>query len=148
MGKRGEIFSTRIFADGGNKTYFLNVKENRYKDIYLNIVESRKTGAGFQRFSIIVFQEDLDGFLIALDRITKAIREHKSDPPSLRAGEGRREYKFALTKRGKPALQITEECKVEGNSRYEKIYVELSVLDMFMKELGRTAPYLTSAGST
>ncbi len=146
MGKRGEIFSTRVFADGGNKTYFLNVKENRYKDIYLNIVESRKTSTGFQRFSIIVFQDDLDGFLIALDRITKAIREHKSTPPSLSVGEGKREYKFSLAQRGKPALQISEERRDEGHLRYEKIYIELSVLDMFMEELGRTAPYLKSSG--
>jgi hypothetical protein len=62
MGLRGEIFSAR--AVSGRRTYFFNVKENRNGDLFLNIVESKKSGENdFERHSIIVFREDLENFL-------------------------------------------------------------------------------------
>lgn len=62
MGLRGEVFSSR--AASGKRTYFFNVKENRHGDLFLNIVESKKHAEnGFERHSVIVFQEDLEAFL-------------------------------------------------------------------------------------
>lgn len=62
MGIRGEVYSTRMSTD--KRTYFFNVKENRHGDLFLNIVESKKQGAtGFERHSVVVFNEDLDNFL-------------------------------------------------------------------------------------
>ena len=62
MGIRGEVFSSK--ATSGKRTYFFNVKENRHGDLFLNVVESKKHGdEGFERHSIIVFDEDLDTFL-------------------------------------------------------------------------------------
>ena len=56
MGERGEVFSTKLIKN--DRTYFFNVKENVYGDLYLNIVESRPT--------------DVDGkFLRVLKRIPK-----------------------------------------------------------------------------
>ncbi|MDR2073040.1 MAG: DUF3276 family protein [Spirochaetaceae bacterium] len=80
MGIRGELFSTRLILP--NRTYFFNVKENRMGDLYLNVVESksRETG-GFERQSVIVFAEDLQGFLgefeKALKVLEKEVREQK-----------------------------------------------------------------------
>lgn len=71
MAQRGELFSAR--ADSDKRTYFFNVKENRVGDMFLNIVESRKretAGAhrdGFERHSLIVYEEDLRAFVDALD---------------------------------------------------------------------------------
>ena len=65
MGTRGELFSSR--ASTARRTYFFNVKENRTGDVYLNIVESKKSGEDqFERRSVIVFKEDLAAFLDAL----------------------------------------------------------------------------------
>lgn len=63
MGERGEVFSSRLVKD--DRTYFFNVKENVYGDLYLNIVESRPmdTEGRFLRQSIIVYQEDLGEFI-------------------------------------------------------------------------------------
>ena len=62
MGIRGEVFSSK--ANSENRTYFFNVKENRHGDLFLNIVESKKHGEeGFERHSVIVFDEDLENFL-------------------------------------------------------------------------------------
>ena len=74
MGQRGELFSSRTTV--GNRTYFFNVKENRVGDIYLNVVESKKRGddANFERHSIMIFEEDMGGFLASFDKAIRFIR--------------------------------------------------------------------------
>jgi hypothetical protein len=73
MGLRGEVFSSRAIS--GKRTYFFNVKENRHGDLFLNIVESKKnTDNGFERHSLIVFQEDLDTFLEGFNKAISYIK--------------------------------------------------------------------------
>jgi hypothetical protein len=84
MGIRGELFSTKLILP--NRTYFLNVKENRMGDLYLNIVESKnKETGGFDRQSVIVFADDLPAFLGEFDKslkvLERAAREQKRNPP-------------------------------------------------------------------
>jgi hypothetical protein len=68
MGLRGELFSTRFNTE--KRTYFFNVKENRNGDLFLNIVESKKHGdiGGYERQSVIVFDEELEQFTRELNR--------------------------------------------------------------------------------
>ena len=89
MAQRGELFSSR--ADSEKRTYFFNVKENRVGDMFLNIVESRKrdgAGAhrdGFERHSLIVYEEDLRAFVDALDKAldyaTRHAQKKRAGPP-------------------------------------------------------------------
>lgn len=77
MGIRGEVFSSR--ASSEKRTYFFNVKENRGGDLFLNIVESKKHGdSDFERRSIIVFDEDLESFMVELRRAVSFMRKEKS----------------------------------------------------------------------
>ncbi len=77
MGSRGEVFSTHTVA--GKRTYFFNVKENRHGDVFLNLVESKKSGESeFERHSIIVFQEDFENFLMGFNQAVGFMRERKS----------------------------------------------------------------------
>ncbi|ADN01992.1 DUF3276 family protein [Spirochaeta thermophila] len=73
MGTRGELFSSKVFA--GKRTYFFNVKENRYGELFLAIVESRKDelGEGFERDQVVVYREDLYRFLNGLREALKEI---------------------------------------------------------------------------
>ncbi len=78
MGKRGEVFTTKFVS--GERTYFFNVKENIYGDLFLNIVESKGTEGGTTRFirqSIIVYKEDLDGFVQEFQNTLDFIKQHK-----------------------------------------------------------------------
>jgi hypothetical protein len=76
MGSRGELFSTR--ATTPKRTYFFNVKENRHGDVFLNLVESKKASeSDFQRQSIVVFQEDLGGFLESLEQAVRFMKEQR-----------------------------------------------------------------------
>lgn len=64
MGIRGELFSTKVTCEG--RTYFFNVKQNRMGDVFLSIVESKPTEAeNFDRRSIVIFRDDMRGFLKA-----------------------------------------------------------------------------------
>ena len=74
MGTRGEIFSSK--ASTAKRTYFFNVKENRTGDLFLNIVESKKSGEDqFERRSVIVFKEDLGTFMEAFEAALRYLRE-------------------------------------------------------------------------
>jgi hypothetical protein len=77
MGARGEIFSTR--ATSGKRTYFFNVKENRHGDVFLNIVESKRSeeSTDFERHSVLVFDEDLAGFMEGFTRALTFMKERK-----------------------------------------------------------------------
>lgn len=91
MGQRGELFSSR--ANTEKRTYFFNVKENRSGDLFLNIVESRKresadavSGRGFERHSLMVYEEDLAAFVAAFEQAVGYARGHlqRSRPEPIR----------------------------------------------------------------
>ena len=76
MGLRGEVFSTRANSD--KRTYFFNVKENRHGDLFLNIVESKKHGEeGFERHSVMVFEEDIEEFIDSFQKAADFIVRSK-----------------------------------------------------------------------
>jgi hypothetical protein len=76
MGLRGEVFSTR--ANSEKRTYFFNVKENRHGDLFLNIVESKKHGEeGFERHSVMVFEEDIEEFIESFNKASDFIVRNK-----------------------------------------------------------------------
>lgn len=143
MGQRGEVFSTRIFVNEGRKTFFFNVKENRYHDIYLNIAESRKTDRGFRRSSIVVFQEDIDPFLRVLDTALNGMRKRQVDE-ILTVGHGRRQYRFRGSGKNRGVLQIVETREDESGYRREGIYLDLAYVDMFMKGMGKALSVMKS----
>jgi hypothetical protein len=79
MGIRGELFSTKISCEG--RTYFFNVKENRMGDVFLSIVESKPTEAeNFDRRSIVIFREDMRGFLDAFQGALKFMEKPGRTP--------------------------------------------------------------------
>lgn len=77
MGTRGELYSTRVMSE--KRTYFFNVKENRRGDLFLNIVESQRHGEeGFERRSIIVYEEDMKAFVESFEKAVGFIRGKRS----------------------------------------------------------------------
>lgn len=136
MGQRGEIYSTRIFADEGSKTFFFNVKENRFHDRYLNIVESRKTDRGFKRSSIVVFREDIDKFLEVLNQCIAVLREGRRPVETeLLVGGGRRRYDFRNPPGKFQVLRIVETREDATGSRRESIMTPLKSMNDFMAGL-------------
>lgn len=77
MGIRGELFSTQFNND--RRSYFFNVKENRHGDIYLTLVESKKSesGSGYDRHQVVVFEEDFDRFTKELSKAIEFVKKSK-----------------------------------------------------------------------
>ncbi|MCP5515274.1 MAG: DUF3276 family protein [Spirochaetales bacterium] len=76
MGIRGEVFSSKLNTE--KRTYFFNIKENRKGDHFLNLVESAKHGEeGFERRSIIVYEEDLDDFVKEFTRAIDFMKKNR-----------------------------------------------------------------------
>ena len=145
MGQRGEIFSTRIFTDEGRKTFFFNVKENRYHDTYMDIVESRKVEGRFKRSSVVVFRDDLSKFLDVLTGAVDSIRRgNDAFDEQFTVGGGRREYRFRPTRSGRPALQLTETRSDGTGMRRGSIIISAVSLDLFLEGLDKAARFLRS----
>lgn len=83
MGTRGEIFTQSVKAK--NRSYFFNVKENTRGDVFLQIVESKETdGVGFERRSVVVFQDELQNFLTALDESLQFMEKNQKQKSKAR----------------------------------------------------------------
>ncbi len=147
MGRRGEIYSTRIFVDEGRKTFFFNVKENRFHDRYLNIVESRKTDSGFRRSSLVVFQEDITRFREVLNKALGQFRERgASVNETLSVGGGRRRYEFNTPPAGKPALKITEIREDASGRRRESLFVAPQAVEPFLHGMNKALNQIKGEG--
>ncbi len=118
MGIRGELFSTRFSCEG--RTYFFNVKENRNGDIFLSVVESKPTETEtYDRRSIVVFQENMEGFMRAMRTaagyMEKACsrQKHETTPEQpVRVRTGHRET-------GSPARRIVIRKKAQPSDSSE-----------------------------
>ena len=151
---RGEIFSRRLNSDGGT-SYFLNLKENREADIYLNIVESRprtnykadehegnpkqaqKTGRSFERHSILVFAEQRDAFLAACLAALEALAEGRDYSAEVQS----KQRQFALQVRfyKRRVLTISEERLHYARPLQEKIRIPQGSAVAFSRLLIQTA---------
>ncbi|MBI9099214.1 MAG: DUF3276 family protein [Spirochaetaceae bacterium] len=137
MGKRGELFTEKLFSENDSKTYFFNVKENRFGDYFLNIVESSKNENGrFDRYSIIVFEEDLDLFVNEFHKAIDVVKEsHEDYMKELRTGSGKRVYSFHVKKssRGDFNLILGESrSNYSGSFQNESIKVFSEDMDSFI----------------
>ena len=127
MGQRGEIFTSKRFADDGSLTYFFNVKENRYGDLFLNLVESKKRDNKFKRFSLIVYIEDLTKFLQyfeeAVGKMKASIQPFQSE---LKTGSGKRKYSFIVKASKSNELYLTiAESRVSMDENYENVAIRV-----------------------
>ena len=78
MGIRGEVFSSKVLTE--KRTYFFNIKENRKGDLFMNIVESKKHGEdGFERHSIIVYEEDIEAFFNEMSKAVGYIKKENQN---------------------------------------------------------------------
>ena len=68
-----ESIYTKTIRAGG-KTYFLDIRETKSGDRYLQITESRlKEGGGRYRSNIVIFKEYFDKFRQVLDEMAEKL---------------------------------------------------------------------------
>ncbi len=91
---RGELYTTHVALD--NRSYFFNVKENRNKDVFLQIVESKPSEQGDgERRAIVVFADTMQDFLKGLDNSLSFIEKEQKERNRIRAErKAEREAKY------------------------------------------------------
>ncbi len=52
-----ELFTDKITK--GNRTYFFDVKKSENSGLYLSVSESKRTDDGFEKYKILIFEEDI-----------------------------------------------------------------------------------------
>ncbi len=66
------------------RTYYFDIKESELGDMYLKITESKKSKSGFERNTVMVFEEDIRGFLKTLQNSWNSFKniqkERKPEP--------------------------------------------------------------------
>ncbi len=147
MGKRGELFTEKVFSENDSKTYFFNVKENRFGDYFLNIVESSKNDNDrFDRYSIIVFEEDLDLFVTEFNKAVEIVKEKFEEYTfELRTGSGKRVYSYHVKKssRGDFNLILGESrSNYSGSFQNESIKVFSEDLEKFLEGFNRAVTFI------
>lgn len=78
------LFNEQLRA--GGRTYFLDVKQTKKGAPYLSIKESRRKGNDFERNRLLVFQDDLEGFMKALKSVHKFMESQPKSPSTRQAG--------------------------------------------------------------
>lgn len=134
------IFSTQLKA--GNRTYFLDVKTTQDDKRYLKITESKRVGESeFERYQIMVFDDDIDEFVQKVSEAVGTIRPIPQDK------------KNEVAEKTLPALQykksysVTEIRKTHRNAyqpwtedddhRLELLYCEGKSFADLSQEFGR-----------
>ncbi len=144
MGERGELSSARVFAQNGQRTYFLNVKENRYRDLFLLMAESLKTESNeFNRFTISVFEEDLELFAIQMERVVaemeRPVSKKEADQPvswdmASKSRDKLRFYRFIVQRRGRMVnVSLCELKQHEPPDATRRIRIEQEDFELVMR---------------
>ncbi|MDC7240109.1 MAG: DUF3276 family protein [Spirochaetales bacterium] len=146
MGQRGEVFTLKRFVEDGGLTYFFNVKENRYGDLFLNLVESRKKDNKFVRFSLIVYSEDFKKFSDLIETAITKLKTGTSDwEEELKTGSGKRVYKFMIkSARNGDLYLIIAESRVGSNENYENVSIRVfkKNLEVFLEGYDKAASHM------
>lgn len=145
MGIRGEIFSTRVQTE--KRTYFINVKENRRGDLFLNLVESRKKADNsFQRNQIVVYKEDLFKFMKSLNEAAEVVlNEEVENIYNGKAESERRTFAFELkqNRRNDATLSISEQRNGLGEEMdVHTIFIYEEDMAEFIKGVNNAADFI------
>lgn len=72
-----ELFTDKVTK--GNRTYFFDVKRSENGSLYLSVSESKRTDDGFEKYKILIFEEDINDFKKVFNRAVRKL-EKLTDP--------------------------------------------------------------------
>jgi hypothetical protein len=71
--ERKELYSEKV--NTRNRTYYLDVKAGRDGARYLVICEAKKTSEGHERARVMVFEENIEAFAEAFDKVVAFMKK-------------------------------------------------------------------------
>lgn len=134
------IFSTQLKA--GNRTYFLDVKTTQDDKRYLKITESKRVGESeFERYQIMVFDDDIDEFVQKVSEAVGTIRPIPQDnknevaEKTLPALQDKKSY--SVTEIRKTHQNAYQPWTEDDDHRLELLYCEGKSIADLSQEFGR-----------
>lgn len=128
MGQRGELYTRKVYAEDGEKTYFFNVKENRYGDLFLNLAESNKRENGqFSRHSIMIYREDFKKFKEVFYKALQYLQKDEKSPNPLEfhPASGKRSYQFNIHVNRKATFMLITENRRDKDMQFQNETIRL-----------------------
>lgn len=58
-----ELYTQKLTR--GKRSYFFDIKQTEQKDFYIKITESKPSNNGFEHHRVMVFEEDIDDFMVS-----------------------------------------------------------------------------------
>lgn len=92
---RKELFTQKVRA--GLRTYFFDVKQSKENSLYLVISESKSVGTEYEHHRVMIFEEDIDEFIVGFEKTIAFIREGQK-PKSYSVEIIRQQYPNAYAK--------------------------------------------------
>ncbi len=143
MGVRGELFSAKYSTQYGQRTYFFNIKENRFGDIFLSIVESVKkdnSDLSFRRHQIAVFDTDWPAFLGFLDKATEHLAaEDFTWRCRMISGNNKRSYELGFNRKTRiTRVMINEKKDSQQDQSVHVVSIDAADFNKFKEVLSQT----------
>jgi hypothetical protein len=74
-----ELYTQKLVR--GKRSYFFDIKQTEQKDFYLTITESKRSVDGFLRNNIMVFEEDIEDFMVSFTQCLASYHKLKEAQP-------------------------------------------------------------------
>ena len=76
-----ELYSDKLKK--GNRTYFFDIKQTEKGDLYFKVSEQKQVGDNYERYRIVVFEEDFEDFEKSFTKLISKVKKlKKSDSES------------------------------------------------------------------
>ena len=74
-----ELYTQKLVR--GKRSYFFDIKQTEQKDYYFTIRESKRTADGFEHHRLMVFEEDIEDFMVSFTQCLASYHKLKEAQP-------------------------------------------------------------------
>lgn len=74
-----ELYTQKLTR--GKRSYFFDIKQTEQKDFYIKITESKPSNNGFEHHRVMIFQEDIEDFMVSFTQCLASYHKLKQAKP-------------------------------------------------------------------
>ena len=120
-----ELYTQKLTR--GKRSYFFDIKQTEQNDFYLTITESKRSADGFLRNNIMIFEEDIEDFMVSFTQCLASYHKLKEAQLVEKTPSGYAEIRKNYTKAYMPWTNEDDE-KLEGLYCEGKTVKELALI--------------------
>ena|ERR1035437_8829894 len=120
-----ELYTQKLTR--GKRSYFFDIKQTEQKDFYIKITESKPSNNGFEHYRVMVFEEDIEDFMVSFTQCLASYHKLKEAQLVEKTPSGYAEIRKNYTKAYMPWTNEDDE-KLEGLYCEGKTVKELALI--------------------